>query len=80
MESTRTAKVTPTPIEPLEIRCPHCDGRGGWVEVWEWSDCSGCGGAGYIPTPAGERLMAFLRHQMIPLMKGHEEAKRSRQS
>lgn len=49
-------------ISELEIKCPSCDGRGSFAEGEEPSICPRCEGSGFVPTPAGERILALVRH------------------
>jgi DnaJ-class molecular chaperone len=44
----------------LEEKCENCDGSGRSYG----DDCPGCHGTGYVPTDAGERILALLRHQL----------------
>ncbi len=53
----------------LEVVCVACKGTGG-------DDCDGgkvscyeCGGAGYIPTEAGERLITLMEHHLERLLR-----------
>jgi hypothetical protein len=60
--------VTGFPV--LEILCTECNGKGGSREVDRWFDCLECEGAGYVPTEAGEAIIALVRHNMKTLRKG----------
>lgn len=48
----------------LEVVCDRCRGEGGYQEYSGWVDCCYCGGAGYIPTDAGEKILALIRHNI----------------
>ena len=53
----------------LETKCPDCRGVGGRPEGGEWFRCWDCGGAGYVPTPLGERVLALMRHNLRPMLE-----------
>jgi DnaJ-class molecular chaperone len=48
----------------LEIICSECDGNGGETELGKWFPCDKCAGAGYIPTPAGQKVLSLMRHNL----------------
>lgn len=53
----------------LECWCEHCDGLGHVSDCGpEMEECKFCDGAGYIPTRAGKKVLALIRHhlQRIP--------------
>ena len=56
-------------LPELETSCPVCGGAGGETERREWTDCYRCNGAGYLPTEAGKRVLALLKHNFRPLLK-----------
>jgi DnaJ-class molecular chaperone len=45
-----------------EEKCARCDGGG---RIGRHT-CEVCGGSGYVPTEAGERLIIFLRRHLLP--------------
>lgn len=49
----------------LESWCAHCDGSG-HVSLCgpEDEECKFCEGAGYIPTRAGKKVLALIRHHL----------------
>ena len=62
---------TADPLPGLETPCPSCRGRGEY-----WSDdcdsrrgCETCGGAGFVPTDLGERILALMRHNFRPMLE-----------
>jgi hypothetical protein len=65
----------PTPNEAtqqlpdLETPCPICKGKGGSrCEVnGEWSYCWHCGGAGFLTTDFGGKVLSLLRHNFRTL-------------
>jgi len=61
-------------LPPLETRCPRCEGMGHSEEQGE-SDfgCSKCGGAGYLPTEDGKRVLNLMRHNFRRLFNQTEE-------
>jgi hypothetical protein len=49
----------------LEIHCEECDGTGGeWWNNGKACYCRKCNGAGYVPTEAGKRVIALMRHNL----------------
>ena len=65
--------MTGSEMPELEIVCDVCEGAGGRTERRQWSDCYWCDGAGYLPTEAGKRVLAMMRHQFRPLLKQSQE-------
>jgi hypothetical protein len=55
----------------LETKCPECDGSGGEYAYDEekWWPCHHCRGAGNVPTPDGERVLALMRHNFRWMLK-----------
>ena len=50
-------------IPNLEDKCQECNGsRGNHDPEHGWIDCYKCNGAGFIPTEAGARIIALIRH------------------
>lgn len=49
-------------IPQLEITCQRCKGAGGETERGKWYNCHNCNGAGKVPTKAGKRILALMRH------------------
>jgi hypothetical protein len=60
-------------LPELEVVCKECRGEGGSKWAGEWSECSFCDGAGYIPTEFGQKVLALVRHNLrldaAPLLK-----------
>jgi hypothetical protein len=54
-------------LPDLETRCDSCEGRGGEEERGRWCPCPTCDGTGYIPTEAGKRILAIVRHNFRTL-------------
>ena len=53
----------------LETRCEECRGLGE-VELRTGMEvCEMCGGAGYIPTPVGEKIIDLMRHNFRPMLR-----------
>lgn len=49
----------------LEIVCDKCNGDGGeYFHDGESSYCYKCNGAGYVPTKAGEDILALVLHNL----------------
>ena len=51
----------------LETKCPYCNGKGGAHDRDSeredgWLDCFNCKGSGFVPTEAGVRILALIRH------------------
>jgi len=53
-------------LPELEAVCNQCDGSGevGEVGTYQTFDCSECGGAGFIPTEFGEKVLALVQHNL----------------
>lgn len=62
-----------TDLPPLESPCERCEGAGGfWSDGGygdEWRRCHQCHGAGHVPTPFGERVLALMRHNFRPMLE-----------
>ena len=60
-------------LPSLETICGHCEGAGGdWNRDGygdEWQRCYWCDGAGHVPTPFGERVLALMRHNFRPMLE-----------
>lgn len=54
----------PDRLPELETLCECCRGRGTRRDAGEDVRCALCNGAGYEPTPFGERVLALLRHNL----------------
>jgi len=52
----------------LEAECKRCKGRGHSL-VGEWDRCVPCEGRGYLPTPAGLRILHLIAHNAA-LLRG----------
>jgi DnaJ-class molecular chaperone len=50
----------------LERACPKCGGRG-WFGH-EREQCVLCGGAGYVPTAFGRKVLDLMRHNLRPML------------
>lgn len=59
--------TNPAGLPVLETKCPDRRGVGGDEEAGQWFWCPECRGAGYIPTPFGERILALMRHNFRPM-------------
>ncbi len=55
-------------LPALETICSQCHGTGGWYND-TWDRCDFCNGAGFIPTPDGERVLALMRHNFKPMLE-----------
>jgi|HubBroStandDraft_2_1064218.scaffolds.fasta_scaffold1834862_2 hypothetical protein len=55
----------------LETPCEACGGeRGHFTEYPQyWKPCGLCNGAGFVPTPFGERVLALLEHNFRPMFE-----------
>ena len=51
----------------LEEACGACEGSGSFYME---GPCESCCGSGYVPTEAGEKLLALVRHNMPRLIRG----------
>jgi DnaJ-class molecular chaperone len=53
-------------LPELEVRCERCEGRGEEDEVGTFRtyDCPECGGAGFVPTEFGQKVLAIVRHNL----------------
>jgi DnaJ-class molecular chaperone len=53
----------------LETICLDCKGKGGFSEnpPHDFTRCSDCGGAGYVPTEAGKKVLALMQHNFVPM-------------
>jgi DnaJ-class molecular chaperone len=50
----------------LETKCLKCEGSGYFSEgPGDKGICDVCGGSGYVPTDAGKRVIALLRHELL---------------
>jgi DnaJ-class molecular chaperone len=49
----------------LETVCPACKGIGSFYME---GPCESCCGSGYVPTEAGEKLLALVRHNIRRLL------------
>jgi DnaJ-class molecular chaperone len=56
-------------IPQLEVECTHCNGSGGEYDSDKWYPCQFCQGAGFLPTPDGQRIIALMRHNFGPLLQ-----------
>jgi hypothetical protein len=65
--------LTPDQLPALETPCPACETRGGDMGGpygrEEWFRCWECGGAGFLPTPFGQRVLDLMRHHFRPLLQ-----------
>lgn len=74
MNSDASDAVVPNPKLELETTCLCCAGAGGREDHCHgWVNCPDCGGAGYLPTPEGEMVLALIRHN-LKLMLGRTSA------
>lgn len=53
----------------LETICTRCNGEGAWTEQGEWADCFACGGAGYVPTVIGQKVLDLMWHNLQPKLR-----------
>jgi DnaJ-class molecular chaperone len=53
----------------LEVICPDCNGEGGFSDnpPHDFTRCFECDGAGYVPTEAGKKVLALMRHNFGPM-------------
>jgi hypothetical protein len=67
----RAEMMTAEPMPELEQLCNVCRGSGRGTMGGEGPrrPCGACGGAGYLPTPIGERFLSLMRHQFRPLYR-----------
>lgn len=56
----------------LEERCPSCNGRGHYTGDGE-ATCLKCGGAGYLPTEDGKRVLALMQHNLPAMLRNASE-------
>jgi len=68
------AQTTPE-LPDLEVPCEICQGRGGQFSCEDGSGlyCLACGGAGYVPTEFGGKVLALMRHNFRPLLDQVED-------
>ena len=59
-------------FDALEVDCPVCDGEGE-LQDSDGSTCTCCGGAGFVPTTIGERILALIRHNLKPMLEDLHE-------
>ena len=58
-----------TQLPPLEEPCPDCNGAGGRDPVRAQNiitmggPCNTCRGIGWMPTEAGNQILALVRHE-----------------
>lgn len=58
----------------LETPCRDCNGCGNVTECGRNYRCDSCDGAGFVPTQAGARILALMRHNFKPIQKDlHED-------
>ncbi len=63
VEATQDEPAIQLPV--LEVVCTRCRGRGAFdSRRGESEDCYDCSGSGYIPTDAGEAVLALIRHNL----------------
>jgi RecJ-like exonuclease len=55
-------------LPALEVECQNCAGRGHSLRG-HWDRCVPCEGTGYIPTPAGLRILRLIAHKFGPVQK-----------
>jgi hypothetical protein len=64
--------MMPDELPVLETLCGECEGQGGdWSEGGyggDWRRCWHCNGAGHVPTPFGQRVLALMRHNFRPML------------
>ena len=51
----------------LETACEWCAGKGWRLECGNREKCEMCDGAGYQPTPLGDKVLSLLRHNFCSL-------------
>jgi Tryptophan RNA-binding attenuator protein inhibitory protein len=56
-------------LPELEQECRACMGSGVCVCDQGRVRCRQCDGAGFLPTEAGERVLALMRHNFGPLLQ-----------
>lgn len=54
----------------LERECITCGGSGGSrnLETGHWRWCGACNGSGYTTTKLGEKIVALMRHNFLPML------------
>jgi ribosomal protein L37AE/L43A len=58
----------------LESTCPVCKGEARWrLGNGEWHYCGNCDGAGFMPTPLGERILTLMRHNFRPMLQDAQD-------
>jgi DnaJ-class molecular chaperone len=60
-----------TPHASLQVKCPECDGKGGWFDEFDGSGlyCGQCGGAGYVATDLGREILDLVRRNFRSLVE-----------
>jgi DnaJ-class molecular chaperone len=54
----------------LEVPCRSCRGtRGAFDDDGVRESCADCGGAGYVPTEYGQKVLALMRHNFNPMLQ-----------
>lgn len=53
----------------LEVPCDECDGLGVLYGRSGGHQCEQCGGAGYVPTEFGEKILDLKRHNFRPMLE-----------
>jgi hypothetical protein len=69
MSDESSQATTATEGVDLELVCDDCRGEGGWWTEGDFCRCLRCGGAGYRPTPLGEKVLSLVRHNFKPMME-----------
>jgi DnaJ-class molecular chaperone len=60
--------------ELLEVKCRFCNGSGGDVVEGRGTRrrCGICNGSGFVPTAAGESILALMRHNLKPMLEDEQ--------
>jgi DnaJ-class molecular chaperone len=53
----------------LESLCERCNGEGETERRTGFEICPDCNGAGFVPTPAGEKIIDLMRHNFRPMLR-----------
>lgn len=65
-ENEEKKETTLESLPELETVCPECEGDNDYNAnaYGPWRPCGSCGGAGYIPTDLGAKIIDLIRHNI----------------
>jgi len=66
-ENERKEEAALQELPELETACPECESDADYNgnPCGSWRPCGYCGGARYVPTDFGEKVLALIRHNII---------------